>query len=84
MAAPRRIAFFVFPRRRIVWPSSSCVRSAARSSRIGAWVDEGRVVTAGGVPSSLDLGLYLVEKYWGRGARVRIANQMEYRGYSPA
>jgi transcriptional regulator GlxA family with amidase domain len=47
-------------------------------------VDEGRVVTAGGVSSSLDLGLYLVEKYWGADARVRIANQMEYRGYSPA
>ena len=45
-------------------------------------VDEGRVVTAGGVSSSLDLGLYLVEKYWGIDARVRIANQMEYRGYS--
>ena len=42
------------------------------------------IVTAGGVSSSLDLGLYLVEKYWGSDARVRIANQMEYRGYSPA
>lgn len=29
-------------------------------------VDEGQVVTAGGGASSLDLGLYLVEKYWGR------------------
>ena len=29
----------------------------------------GRVVTAGGVSSSLDLGLYLVEKYWGVDAR---------------
>ena len=47
-------------------------------------VDEGRVVTAGGVSSSLDLGLYLVEKYWGADARVRIAHQMKYRGYSPA
>ncbi len=46
-------------------------------------VDEGEVVTAGGVSSSLDLGLYLVEKYWGADARVRIANQMEYRDYSP-
>ena len=47
-------------------------------------VDEGRVVAAGGVSSSLDLGLYLVEKYWGADARVKIAAQMEYRGYSPA
>jgi cyclohexyl-isocyanide hydratase len=45
-------------------------------------VDEGRVVTAGGVASSLDLGLYLVEKFWGTDARVKIAAQMEYRGYS--
>lgn len=46
-------------------------------------VDEGRVVTAGGVASSLDLGLYLVEKYWGAPARETIARQMEYRAYSP-
>ncbi len=47
-------------------------------------VDEGRVVTAGGVASSLDLGLYLVEKHWGQEARARIAAQMEYRAYIPA
>jgi transcriptional regulator GlxA family with amidase domain len=47
-------------------------------------VDEGRIVTSGGVSSSLDLGRYLVENYWGADARVRLANQMEYRGYSPA
>jgi transcriptional regulator GlxA family with amidase domain len=46
-------------------------------------VDEGRVVTAGGVASSLDLGLYLVDKYWGAAARETIARQMEYRAYSP-
>lgn len=45
-------------------------------------VDEGQVVTAGGVASALDLGLYLVEKFWGADARVKIAAQMEYRGYS--
>jgi cyclohexyl-isocyanide hydratase len=45
-------------------------------------VDEGQVVTAGGVASSLDLGLYLVEKFWGAPARETIAAQMEYRGYS--
>ena len=47
-------------------------------------VDEGQVVTAGGVSSSLDLGLYLVEKFWGAGARQRIAAQMEYRGFTEA
>ncbi len=46
-------------------------------------VDEGRIVTAGGVSSALDLGLYLVEKFWGVEARAAIAKQMEYRGYSP-
>jgi transcriptional regulator GlxA family with amidase domain len=46
-------------------------------------VDEGRIVTAGGVSSSLDLGLYLVEKFWGAPARERIAAQMEYRAYFP-
>jgi len=47
-------------------------------------VDEGQVVTAGGVSSSLDLGLYLVEKFWGAAAREKISAQMEYRTYSPA
>lgn len=44
-------------------------------------VEAGRVTTAGGVASSLDLGLYLVEKYYGAPARERVAAQMEYRGY---
>jgi cyclohexyl-isocyanide hydratase len=44
-------------------------------------VDEGRVVTAGGVASSLDLGLYLVEKFWGAAAREKIAAQQEYTAY---
>ena len=46
-------------------------------------VDEGRIVTAGGVSSALDLGLYLVEKFWDAEARAAIAKQMEYRGHSP-
>ena len=45
-------------------------------------VDEGQVVTAGGVASSLDLGLYLVERFWGAAARETIAAQMEYRAYT--
>ena len=43
-------------------------------------VQDGRVITAGGVTSALDLGLYLVEKSWGPDARKRIAAQMEYEG----
>jgi cyclohexyl-isocyanide hydratase len=46
-------------------------------------VDEGRVITAAGVSSAIDLGLYLVEKFWGTAARERIAAQMEVRSYSP-
>jgi len=42
-------------------------------------VDEGRVVTAAGVTSALDLGLHLVARFWGEEARRRIAAQMEYR-----
>lgn len=60
-------------------------REVVRNRRI---VDEGNVITAGGVSSALDLGLYLVERFWGKKARERIAQQMEYRdeqtGVAPA
>ncbi|ULA65161.1 MAG: hypothetical protein LZF86_190463 [Nitrospira sp.] len=41
-------------------------------------VDEGNVVTAGGVASSIDLGLHIVERLAGPEARARIATQMAY------
>jgi transcriptional regulator GlxA family with amidase domain len=41
-------------------------------------VDEGDVVTAGGVTSAVDLGLYLVARIAGEEARERIAEQMDY------
>ena len=41
-------------------------------------VDEGDVVTARGVTSAIDLGLYLVERLAGETARARIAKQMDY------
>ncbi len=53
-------------------------REVVRDRRI---VDEGNVITAGGVSSALDLGLYLVERFWGAKARERISQQMEYRAY---
>lgn len=40
-------------------------------------VDEGQVVTAGGVTAGLDLGLHLVERLAGREAFEAIARQME-------
>jgi cyclohexyl-isocyanide hydratase len=46
-------------------------------------VADGQVVTAGGVTSALDLGLYLVEWLWSKEARERIAAVMEYNAYAP-
>ena len=41
-------------------------------------VDEGSVITAGGVSSSIDLGLHVVQRLAGAEARDRIAKQMDY------
>jgi transcriptional regulator GlxA family with amidase domain len=41
-------------------------------------VDDGNVITAGGVSSSLDLGLYVVERLAGGEARSAVARQMDY------
>jgi transcriptional regulator GlxA family with amidase domain len=41
-------------------------------------VDEGGVITAGGVSSSIDLGLHVVRRLAGAEARDRIARQMDY------
>ena len=45
-------------------------------------VDEGTIITAGGVTAALDLGLYLCEKIAGQDAREKIRHQMDYRNYS--
>lgn len=41
-------------------------------------VDEGDVVTGRGVSSSIDLGLFIVERFAGADARIRISKQMDY------
>ena len=41
-------------------------------------VDEGEIVTAGGVSSAIDAGLHIVQKLAGVEARERIALQMDY------
>lgn len=41
-------------------------------------VDEGDVITARGVTSAIDLGLYICEKLAGREAKERIRQQMDY------
>ncbi len=43
-------------------------------------VEDGDMITAAGVTSALDLGLYLAEKLAGVDARDRIRAQMAYRG----
>ncbi len=45
-------------------------------------VDDGDIITARGVSSSIDLGLYLVERLAGENVRIEIAKQMDYPYYS--
>ena len=45
-------------------------------------VDEGDVVTAGGVTAAIDLGLHLCERLAGAEAREKIQRQMDYRSDS--
>ncbi|MDD1693877.1 MAG: DJ-1/PfpI family protein [Methanoregula sp.] len=47
-------------------------------------VDEGCIITAGGVTAAIDLGLYLCEKIAGKDAREKIQEQMDYRCYRTA
>ena len=42
-------------------------------------VEDGNVITAGGIMAAFDLGLHLVEKFWGPNARRAVAHQSEYR-----
>lgn len=42
-------------------------------------VEDGNVITAGGLMAAFDLGLHLVAKFWGADARRAIAHQDEYR-----
>jgi transcriptional regulator GlxA family with amidase domain len=41
-------------------------------------VDDGDVITAGGVTSGIDLALWLVEREWGEDLARRVASQIEY------
>lgn len=50
----------------------------ASDSRI---VDDGNLITAGGVTSAIDLGLYLCEKLAGKEVREKIQAQMDYHAY---
>lgn len=46
-------------------------------------VDEGDLITGGGVATSVDLGLYLCERLAGPVARQAIQKQMDYPYYAP-
>lgn len=43
------------------------------------WVDEGSIVTSGGISAGIDMSLHLVERLAGRELAERTAHQMEYR-----
>ena len=44
------------------------------------WVDEGHIMSAGGVSSGIDLALHVVEKYCGRQQAEDAVDAMEYQG----
>jgi transcriptional regulator GlxA family with amidase domain len=44
------------------------------------FVDEGKVASAGGLSSGIDLALHVVERYYGREIARKTAYQMEYQG----
>jgi transcriptional regulator GlxA family with amidase domain len=46
-------------------------------------VDDGDVITAGGVTAGIDLALWLVERHWGRALADGIAHEMEYERRGP-
>jgi len=43
----------------------------------GKIIDEGQIITAGGVSSGIDLALYLLERWFGRDARSREARRLD-------
>jgi transcriptional regulator GlxA family with amidase domain len=43
-------------------------------------VEDGSIITAGAVSSSIDLGLYLCEKWVGKEAAAQVRKRMDYRG----
>jgi transcriptional regulator GlxA family with amidase domain len=55
---------------------------AARTAGTGEawvrWVDEGHVVTSGGLSSGIAMALHLVDRFAGRELAVRTARQIEY------
>ena len=42
------------------------------------WIDNGRIVTSGGISAGIDMSLHLVERLAGRDLAISTAHQMEY------
>ena len=63
--------------------SLDALKRLCREVRRDRIVHDGDTITAGGVTSSIDLGLYLVELYAGPIARKEVANQMDYPDINP-
>lgn len=42
------------------------------------FVDNGKFITSGGLSSGIEAALHIVERYFGAGERMRVANYMEY------
>ncbi|HEY4828381.1 MAG TPA: DJ-1/PfpI family protein [Solirubrobacteraceae bacterium] len=53
-------------------------RTAGTGEAWVRWVDEGVVVTAGGLSSGIAMALHLVDRFAGRDLAVRTARQIEY------
>ncbi len=42
------------------------------------FVDEGKVLTSGGISAGIDLSFYMIEKIWGNDLAEQVAKEMEY------
>lgn len=63
------------------WEDLDELRAAYPQVRVSAgrrWIDNGRIVTSGGISAGLDMSLHLVERLAGRALAERTARQMEY------
>ena len=63
------------------WDDLASTGAAVVKDRV---VDDGDLVTSGGVTSGMDLALWIVEREFGRGRADRIADRMEYPRFRPA
>lgn len=63
------------------WEDLDDLRAAYPRVRVSGerrWIDNGRIVTSGGISAGIDMSLHLVERLAGRALAERTARQMEY------